>query len=303
MRPPKPAELSAEARRLLESASLEVSARELRAASPAALDYCRGKQVFLPWTPKLAPEDMVEATSLARGLGLLPVPHVVARRIASESSARALLASLQGAGADAVLMIGGDVREPAGPYASSLELLRSGLLGAAGIRRIGVAGYPEGHPSIPGDALRENLDCKLEYAQREGISAFIVSQFCFEGPVIVRWAEQLRAQGVTVPLRAGLAGPTNLAKLVQLGLRCGVGNSIRALRGRMGSMVRLVATYEPEDLIGDLAEANLATVSPQTLSVHFFAFGGLELTQRWIARMADQGLAPGTGLNGVGGER
>ena len=47
-----------------------------------------------------------------------------------------------------VLLLGGDEPKAKGPFADSLEILESGLLRDSGIREIGVAGYPEGHPRI-----------------------------------------------------------------------------------------------------------------------------------------------------------
>ena len=283
-RAPAPLDIQAAARALLAGASIEISGRDLNKASQVAAVHCRGRQVFLPCTPNVRPEDMLAATSFACNLGLLPVPHVVARAIESESVARDLLAGLSRAGAEAVLLIGGDVRDPRGPYRSSLELLRSGLLQAAGIRKFGVASYPEGHPSIDDDVLSENLELKLEHAHREGLEVFIVSQFCFEAKAILKWARRLRLRDITAPLHVGVVAPTNASKLLQLALRCGVGNSIRALKGRMSSMVRLVATHEPDELIHDLAAGLLAARDLEPLSLHLFALGGIEATARWMSR-------------------
>ena len=284
----KPASVSSDiraaARTLLEGASIEISERDLNKASQVAAVHCRGRQVFLPCTPNVKPEDILAATTFARGLGILPVPHVVARGIEGESTARDLLAGLSRAGAESILLIGGDVRDPRGPYRSSLELLRSGFLQAAGIHKLGVAGYPEGHPSIADDVLSENLELKLEYAHREGLEVFIVSQFCFEAKAILEWARRLRSRGIKVPLRVGVVAPTNVTKLLQLALRCGVGNSIRALKGRMSSMVRLVAVHEPDELIHDLAAGVLAARDVEPLALHLFALGGIEATARWMAR-------------------
>ena len=272
-------------RKLAMRASIELSARELRKANNIAVTLLRGREAFLAWTPNLTADDMVEATSFARSLGLTPVPHIVARRLGSEAVARSLLARLSESGAEAVLLIGGDAADPAGPYRSSFDLLRTGLLQTTGIRKFGVAGYPEGHPAMDDGLIRETLDLKLDYARKEGLEVFVVSQFCFDGSVIADWATRLRARGVTAPIRAGVAGPANLAKLLELGLRCGVGNSIRALKGKMGSVLRLVSAYEPQEVIEDIAVACLATPSLGALSVHLFAFGGAGMTAQWMEKI------------------
>lgn len=286
-------------RKLAMRASIEFSARELRKANDIAVTLLRGRETFLAWTPNLTADDMVEATSFARSLGLTPVPHIVARRLGSEAVARSLLARLSESGAEAVLLIGGDVADPAGPYRSSFDLLRTGLLQTTGIRKFGVAGYPEGHPAMDDGLIRETLDLKLDYARKEGLEVFVVSQFCFDGSVIADWATRLRARGVTAPIRAGVAGPTNPAKLLELGLRCGVGNSIRALKGKMGSVLRLVAAYEPQEVIEDIAVACLATPALGALSVHLFAFGGAGMTAQWMKKIAGGSIESDSASKGI----
>ena len=50
------------------------------------------------------------------------------------------------AGVDEVLIIGGGVDQPVGAFDNSLQVLETGLLQKHGIRRVGVAGHPEGSP-------------------------------------------------------------------------------------------------------------------------------------------------------------
>ena len=50
---------------------------------------------------------------------------------------------------DTVLLVAGDSDAAAGPFSSSLQVLETGVFEACGIRSVGVAGYPEGHPRIP----------------------------------------------------------------------------------------------------------------------------------------------------------
>ena len=271
------------ARELLAGASIEVAAGDLLADAGAVRALGPGREVFIPWTPKLGTAELVGATSRARELGLVPVPHLVARRIGSEAAARGLLEQLRRHGAESVLLVGGDVDEPAGPYACSLDLLRSGLLQACGFSRAGIAGYPEGHPRIPAATLRDDLQRKLEHARSAGLRVFVVSQFCFDGALVARWAAGLRAAGVAVPLRAGVAGPTTVPRLLQLAVRCGIGNSLRSLKGRLGALARLAGTHEPADVVHELARARLAQPSLEPLAVHVFAFGGAAATARWLA--------------------
>jgi Tetrahydrofolate dehydrogenase/cyclohydrolase, catalytic domain/Methylenetetrahydrofolate reductase len=71
-----------------------------------------------------------------------------------------------------------------------------------GLRRIGVARYPEGHPKISDTALADALSAKQPYP------AYMVSQLCFSPDVLVAWLRRVRAAGITLPLHLGLAAPT-----------------------------------------------------------------------------------------------
>lgn len=276
--------VAAAVREMLSGASIEIGARDLG----GAVALGKGRQVFIPWTPNLDAPAMIAATARARELGLAPVPHVVARRLASASAARELLGELRRCGAEAVLLVGGDLREPAGPFRSSLELLRSGLARDCGFAQAGVCGYPEGHPRISEAVLRDDLELKLGHARSQGLRLFVVSQFCFDGATIARWAAALRADGVGATLRIGVAGPTSVARLLKLGMQCGIGNSLRALKGRLGSLARLAATHDPAEVIRDVAAARLAHPALDPLSLHLFAFGGVAPTAQWLSRSAEE---------------
>jgi methylenetetrahydrofolate reductase (NADPH) len=283
-------------RKIPMSVSVDVSSSDVRRTAGLAVTLPAALETFVPWLPNTTPEVIILATESLRRSGLTPIPHVAARRLGSAAEARRLLAELRvRSGVETVLLIGGDVARPAGPYESSLELLRSGALQAAGIRSVGFAGYPEGRPGIALETLWQSLHDKLDYARTSGLETFIVSQFCFDGAVIAAWIKGLRARGIAVPVRVGVAGPAKLRKLLLVGLRCGVGSSLRALSGRIGSVARLVATHGPDDVLHDVAAAIGGTIHLDRISLHVFAFGGIDLTARWLAEFRDEHFLPNKG--------
>jgi len=74
------------------------------------------------------------------GLGLIPVPHIVARNIAIRDAPNTLLSRLsRKAGVDRALVLRGDRDVPAGDFESSLQLIESGLLQEHGINKIAIA--------------------------------------------------------------------------------------------------------------------------------------------------------------------
>src|SRR5262249_29101376 len=220
-------------------ASLELSSRD-----PAEIDACvgllePGTAVYISFPPGQTYHGTVALAVRLSRARLRPVPHVAARRIASREALDDYLARVSGeAGVDTALVIGGDSDRASGAFDSSLALLETGLLERHGIVRVGVAGYPEGHPRITRAALDAALAAKKDYARRAGIELAVVTQFCFEADAILSWAAEAGKHGL--PVRVGLAGPASLPRLLRFAAMCGVGNSVRALKARPGAITRLM---------------------------------------------------------------
>jgi len=273
---------------LLRGFSVELSAGD-RAIDVAAAHLEPGADVYVNWLPDNNHHRSVAAAAKLRKAGLNPVPHVAARYLTGPTQLADFLARLAGeAGVRRVLTIGGDRDTAAGPYDSSLKMLETGLIQKHGIREVGIAGYPEGNPRISGASLDAALVAKLDYVRRESLSAYVVTQFCFEAAPIVAWLQKLRGLGHDVPVRVGLAGPAGLATLMKFALRCGIGNSIKALSLRGPAIARLLTEAGPERVIDGLAAAVAETPKLGIAGLHFFAFGGFLRTADW-ARAARDG--------------
>src|SRR5262249_34321264 len=133
---------------------------ELAAHLPA--DTC----VYIPSLPGLPLSRTMEAVAAIRCAGLDPVPHVSARRILEREDFKAFLKHAVAAyGVHRVMPIGGDEPQAKGPYVDSLEILEEGVLAECGVREIGVAGYPEGHPRISGIDLESAFQRKIALAK------------------------------------------------------------------------------------------------------------------------------------------
>ncbi|HTO50948.1 MAG TPA: methylenetetrahydrofolate reductase [Burkholderiales bacterium] len=270
--------------RLARGASIETSTRNLAEIDGYAERLPPGADVFAAWLPGTPYHHLVSVAKRLRQAGLNPVPHIAARRLASEEAAREFLALLRDeAQVTRALLIAGDSAVPVGPFESSLSFLETGLLEAHGICSIGIAGYPEGHPRIAWSALEAACDRKLAYAARNGIDAFIVSQFCFDPDAIVAWVERLRAGRVTVPIRIGVAGIATIRTLLNYARRCGIGSSIRALGSDPISLPRLLMQQGPETLVRRIAAAEAGA---SVAGLHCFAFGGFAQGARWLQRVA-----------------
>jgi methylenetetrahydrofolate reductase (NADPH) len=270
---------------LLNHASIEIAAGSARALAALHDQFDPGTEVFVNFIPGGDWRVVADTAAALRRGGFHPVPHIPARSIPDARALADFLARLTGdAAVDRVLVIAGDGAAPAGPYASSFDVIATGLLAQSGVRSVGVAGHPEGHPTIGDAALDTALLAKQDAAARAGLELFIVTQFCFEATPVLGWLARVRRAGVAAPVRVGVAGPATVATLVRFGMRCGIGNSLRAVRMRPNAVGRLLGKSGPEDLFAELGAGLAAMPGHGVGAIHFFPFGGIADTGEFVAR-------------------
>ncbi|GFE84904.1 methylenetetrahydrofolate reductase [Steroidobacter agaridevorans] len=268
---------------LARGCSIEMNVQDAPQLRRARSLLSPGKKVYVSHLPKQTWQQTIDACHEVREVGFEPVPHVPVRLL---DSARTLEEFLHQAANRAqvaeILLISGDYPQARGPYSTVAEVLRTGKLGEFGLRRISMAGHPEGHPQVPLPEIRRAEREKAELAQAAGLQATLLTQFFFEAPPFVEWAAGLRADGVRARLVAGISGPASIATLLRYAVRCGVGPSIRALGARPTSMVKLIGDHGPEQLMRTLAGVPRPDVYD---GLHFFTFGGFLRTCEWLQRV------------------
>lgn len=237
-------------------------------------------RVYIAFVPGEDWRNVVEAACQVRAAGLIPVPHVPARSITSAGELEAFLRELTDrAGVDQVLAIGGGLDRPQGPYPSSLALLETGLLERHGIRTIGLAGHPEGEPVLSLPGVTTTHAQKVAYARRSPAAVRLVTQFLFDPAPLLAWERAIRGDGL--PIHAGVPGPATLKTLLNYARLCGIGNSMRVLTRQAGNLLRLARLSYPDALITALAAARTDPDS-RIERLHFYPFGGLARTARWL---------------------
>jgi methylenetetrahydrofolate reductase (NADPH) len=287
---------------LLSSASVEVSSRghqlqELR-------DYFRpGMEVTITFLPGDNYRRNVETAAALRRAGYHPVPHIAAREMPSREALADFLARLRSeADVRRVLLIAGDVVAAKGPYRSSLDVCNSGLLEAHGIAHLSIAGHPEGHPYLAAERVFRGFEAWRDWGQQTNIRVDVVTQFCFESAPILGWIGELDARGIDLPVIVGLAGPASPATLTKFALRCGVGNSMRALRSQIGRFGRLLTDTGPDDVMRGLRSAPV-TATASIAGFHLFPFGGLRKAADWLRSYSEETLRPiGQAASGAGAQ-
>jgi len=266
---------------ILANASVEMSARGHHIDELIAC--CNpGTEVFLTWLPGDDPARQVAVAGAIARAGFHPAPHITARRFATQDALRDFLARAGGeAGVSRLLLIAGDQPQPQGPFESSLQVLETGLLQQHGIRLVYVAGHPEGHPRLARAVMNDALRQKLRWGRRNAITMGVVTQFCFEAGPVIDWLRAYESE-FDEPVRIGLAGPATPATLLKFALRCGVGNSVRALQSQAGRFTRLLTETAPDAIVDDLRRASAERRIRAVPGFHIFPFGGLRATARWI---------------------
>ncbi len=270
--------------RLARNASIETSTRNVADVGGYARMLPPGSDVYVTFLPGTPYHHILSTATRLRQVGLNPVPHLAARRFASAAAVADFLGRLRDeAGVARVLLVAGDSDAAAGPFHSTLQVLETGVFQDCGIRSIGVAGYPEGHRRISQRALDDALDRKIRYAEAHGLGLFVVSQFCFEAQRVLGWLALLRARGVTLPVRIGVAGPASVRTLLAYALRCGIGASMKALGSQPVSLNRMLARHGPDDLVRAIAPQADALGAA---GLHLFAFGNFADSAQWIREAA-----------------
>jgi methylenetetrahydrofolate reductase (NADPH) len=273
--------------RLTREASVEITVHDAESLEESRRLLPEGKALYVSHLPKQQWSETEAACRAVRAAGFRPVPHVPVRLLPDAAAIdRVLGGFVEAAQVDEVLLISGDYPRALGPYTEVLQVLNSGALQRHGLRRVSVAGHPEGHPRVRlADIRRAELN-KAQAAQNAGLELTFLTQFFFEHSPFLDWVRELRSAGVKARVMGGLAGPTKLATLVKFAVRCGAGASMRVLTARPAAFTKLLGEHGPESVLDGLAQA-LCEEAGDFAGVHFFCFGGFIRTCQWLQAVAD----------------
>lgn len=266
---------------LLSDYSLEMTAKDCDGLVEAASAIPPGTQISVTFLPGEHVDARIAAAATAKRLGLVPAPHISARRISSERELDDFVGRLSAeVGVDRVFVVAGDLADPAGPYADALAVIKSGVLARHGVQTVGISGHPEGHPEISRERLWSALMEKRAALQDLGQRFEIVTQFGFDADPILDWVEQVRALGIEEPIRIGVPGPASVKTLLRFATRCGVGASAKVMAKYGVSITKLVNTAGPDRLIAAIG-ARFDPAAHGDVRLHLYPFGGFPRTAEW----------------------
>lgn len=256
-----------------------------------------GTRVYIAHIEGTAIEDMVATAKRLSDEGFTPMPHFPARIIKDRATLGDWIARYQGeAGVKQALLLAGGVATPHGDFATSMQLMESGAF--SGFDRLHIAGHPEGNRDIDPDGsdkmVMEALRWKQAFSERTDAKMAMATQFCFEPAPVIAWAERLAAEGISLPIHIGVAGPGKLQTLLKFAIACGVGASLRVLQKRARDVTKLLMPFTPDDFLTALAEHKAANPGFGIESVHFFPLGGITANATWAIQNGGAATAPAT---------
>jgi methylenetetrahydrofolate reductase (NADPH) len=270
-------------RSFLSDWSIEIVPTEGLAIDSSLRGARGGTPIYVTAIPGHDTRNVIDASVRLRKANFEPIPHISARGLIDHKQLNDLLVRLRGeADVDSALLLGGDIDDVVGDFASSRAMLETGLFTRHGFRKVGFATYPEPHPRISQAVLERELVSKLRLSAEQGLESWLVSQLCFAPNIIVRHAAHLRANGISAPVHVGFAGPTSWKGMAKFAAICGVSNSARSLSKQVSRVGRLLAGFEPSEIISCVAATATAQPDLGLVKPHFFTFGGAERTVKWI---------------------
>ncbi len=226
-------------------------------------------------SPKHGPDWSVDVAQRLRGLGHAVTMHLAARMVRDPAHLDELLAKMGLTGVDDVFLIGGDATPPHGRYSSALDLLPAIDEHPQRPRKVGIAGYPEGHPLIDPRRLAEALE------QKSGLADYITTQLCFDPRAVLDWVEATRERGVTLPVLLGVPGVVDRGRLLKISMRIGVGPSRAFLRKQRGLRHLLTHPTATANRVHDALAPRVGDPEYNIIGFHYYTFNQLVDTWTW----------------------
>lgn len=246
-----------------------------------------GTQVYIAWPPKADLDEMIQSAIKLNEQGMIPIPHVAARRVESPEVLWDFVQRLtEEAGVKHLLLLGGDPEAPIGPYPDASSLLTSGVLAAFGIEAVDIAGHPEGHPVMEGDAPAQVLREKIALARQAGITVRVVTQFVLEPSAIADWHERTYQETAgDTALQIGIPGVVSTRRLLQMASVCGLSGSLGMLKKSGRRLAKTAMGHDTtEVLVASLA--HLVNSQKNVSGFHFYSFGNFEKTAAWACAVS-----------------
>ena len=261
-------------RKLLEGVVYEII--PMKNALGKALDLPAGAFVSVTASPSKGMDATIELSEQLAEHGYLVIPHLSARLTKTRADLKEHVRRLEAVGITRAFVVGGDGAQQ-GEFFDAMDLIRALDDFGHPFGELGVTGYPEGHPFIPDSLLVQALLQKQPYA------SYMATQMCFDTDKIVDWVHARRASGVDLPVVIGIPGAIETMKLMTVGVRIGVGTSLKFLSKNRRTISKLMKPghFTPDDLLEGLVVLS-DDPAMNIWGLHLFTFNQIESTLEWL---------------------
>lgn len=262
---------------LIESLTFEVV--PMKSLTGAVEHLPAGCEVSVTCSPVKGIEETQRITEDLTVRGHVAIPHISARMVRDRAHTAELASWFRATGIERIFVVGGDAEEP-GDYPGAVEFLRDLLDTDHGLKTVGVTAYPDGHAFLSDEIVRNALADKEQLARAAGVEMYCSTQMCFDPTTIAKWMRQVREQGIEMPIHLGISGVVDKAKLLTMGARLGIGQSLSYLKKNKAAVAKMLTatSYDPNDLLVPLSE-DLLNLGVDGL--HVFTFNQVEATNAW----------------------
>jgi len=274
-------------RRLICDAKIELI--PMKSLERAITDLRPGSHISMTCSPAKSIEATLDESEHLVRAGHRVTPHISARMVQRHEHLVAIHERLVALGIREIFVVGGDA-DPPGCYFDAIEFIEAflSLDDADGPERrqidhIGFTSYPDTHPFISNEQLHDALHRKQQMILATGRTAHVSTQMCFSADQIRNWLKMERASGLTVPVHLGVPGVIDKTKLMTMGVRLGVGTSLRYLSKNKKALGKLMTqrSFVPDMLLKPLAR-DLDDLGIE--GIHLYTFNQVDATEQWRER-------------------
>jgi methylenetetrahydrofolate reductase (NADPH) len=274
-------------RRLITDAKVELI--PMKSLDRAITELRPGSHISMTCSPAKSIEATLDESARLLADGHDVTPHLSARMVKTPEHLATIHARLVDLGIREIFVVGGDA-DPSGCFFDAIEFIEAfiALDDANGVDQrqvdhIGYTSYPDSHPFITTEMLHAALHRKQELILSSGRTAHVSTQMCFSADQIREWLERERDAGLTIPVHLGVPGVIDKSKLMTMGVRLGVGTSLRYLKKNRKALGKMMTqrSFEPDMLLKPLAiDLDRLGIG----GIHLYTFNQVEATEAWRER-------------------
>lgn len=262
----------------------------MKSLERAVTELVPHSSISMTCSPAKSIETTLDESAALVAAGHHVTPHISARMVQTPEHLVTIRDRLVEIEIRDIFVVGGDA-DPPGCFFDAIEFIEAfiALDDADGpahrqIDHIGYTSYPDSHPLIGSEQLHDALHVKQHMILASGRTAHVSTQMCFSADQIRTWLRGERAAGLTVPVHLGVPGVIDRTKLMTMGVRLGVGTSLRYLSKNRKALGKMMTqrSFEPDQLLrplaGDLADLGIE-------GIHLYTFNQVAPTEAWRTKI------------------